>query len=77
MIGLTMPQNLIHSTQRLPEPLLSAAELQALLHGVFPESAADCNAIAFDSGQGADDQRLDHHFPGKPSQAPHSQFIAI
>lgn len=72
-----MPQTLIHPTQRLPEPLLSAAELQALLHGVFTESEAHCNAIAFDSGQDADDQRLDHHFPGKPSQAPHSQFMAI
>lgn len=72
-----MPQNLIHPTPCLPEPLLSAAEQQALLHGVFPESEAHCNAIAFDSQQGTDDLRLDRHFPGKPSQAPHSQFIAI
>lgn len=72
-----MPQNRIYLTPCLPEPLLSAAELQALLDGVFAESEAHFNAIAFESEQGADDQRLDRYFPGKPSQAPHSQFIAI
>lgn len=72
-----MSRNPVHPASVMPEPLLSPAEIQALLHGVVPEYAAHGTSIRGDSETGADGQGHEDAFLVEQSTAQRSKIIAI